>query len=245
MSQRTLVLGDHKRVKSKLITPFNDQIGPMRDVSWINTMIPELFWIALLHDAHGHHIAVQIVTAFTRAVRGHSAGYSDKVWAAAGKFSEIPQEALQQIVVRIGADHAAALRDALTPLAACYPTNPFNAIYNQPLPTAAPEKLDTLSRVAAALYDRSDRETMMVQATAIWVAFDSGRLKVNSDLALASFPRIEEYPTTELSRRVGGSIRSTLNLMFGENQLMASDGRWPIDFWNRGLLLQPCEFKND
>jgi hypothetical protein len=41
MSGRTPVLGDHKRVKSKLITPFNDLLGPTRDVSWINTMIPE------------------------------------------------------------------------------------------------------------------------------------------------------------------------------------------------------------
>lgn len=245
MSQRTPVLGDHKRVRSKLITPFNDKLGPMRDVSWINTMIPELLWIALLHGAYGHHVAVQIVTAFTRALRAHSAGYSDKVWVAAGKFSEIPQEALREIVVGMGTNHGDALLSALKPLAACYPTNPFNNIYNEPFPAATPEKLDTLSRVVAGLYDRSDRDTMMVQATAIWVAFDSGRLKVNSDLALASFPRIEEYPTTELSRRVGGSIRSTLNLMFGESQFMASDGRWPVDFWNQGLLLQPCEFKND
>ncbi len=45
--KRPPVLGDHKRVKSKLVTPFNDAFGPMREVSWINVMIPELLWIGL------------------------------------------------------------------------------------------------------------------------------------------------------------------------------------------------------
>ncbi len=48
-SKRTTVLGDHKRIRSKLVTPFNDAFGPMREVSWIN-MIPELLWIALLQE---------------------------------------------------------------------------------------------------------------------------------------------------------------------------------------------------
>jgi hypothetical protein len=245
MSARTPVLGDHKRVKSKLITPFNDLLGPMRDVSWINTMIPELLWIALLHNAHGDRRAVEIVTAFTRAVRTNSPDFSGTVWAAAGKFADMPDGMLQRIVTGIDAKCADALRTALTPLAALYPTHPVNAIYGDAIPIAEPDMLDHLRHVVVGLYDRSARDTMMVQATAIWVAFDSGRLKVASDLALASFPRIEDYPTTELSQRIGASIRASLNQMFGDGQMMASDGRWPIDFWNHGLQLQPCEFGDD
>lgn len=245
MSGRTPVLGDHKQVKSKLITPFNHLLGPMRDVSWINTMIPELLWIALLHDAHGHRRAVEIVTVFTRAVRVNLPNLSDVVWAAAGKFAEIPDGMLQRIVARIDEACADALRAALAPLAAFYPTHPVNAIYDGALPVAKPDMLDHVRRVVVGLYDRSDRDTMMVQATAIWVAFDSDRLKVSSDQALASFPRIEDYPETELSQRIGASIRASLNMMFGDGQMMASDGRWPADFWNCGLQLQPCEFGDD
>lgn len=46
--KRTPLLGEHKRIKSKLVTPFNDAFGSMREVSWINMMIPELRWIALV-----------------------------------------------------------------------------------------------------------------------------------------------------------------------------------------------------
>ena len=81
----------------------------------------------------------------------------------------------------------------------------------------------------------------MVQATATWLAFDAERLKVSAGLALADFPRIEDYPKTDQSQRIAASIRATLNQMFGELDLMASGTNWPIAFWNRGLELEPCE----
>ena len=60
---------------------------------------------------------------------------------------------------------------------------------------------------------------MMVQATVVWLAFDAGALKARKGLSLAQLPEIEHYPDTELSKRVGGAIRSSLNMFFGEEQL--------------------------
>ena len=85
----------------------------------------------------------------------------------------------------------------------------------------------------------------MVQATATWLAFDAGRLKVSAGLALADFPRIEDYPNTEQSERIAGSIRATINQMFGDTDLLASESDWPTKFWNRGLELEPCEDWHD
>lgn len=205
MSGRTPVLGDHKRVKSKLITPFNDMLGPTRDVSWINTMIPELLWIALLHDLYGDRRAVEIVTRFTRAARSYASAFSDTVFAAAGKFSELPEGALPTIMDGLDIDCANAMRSALKPLAALYPACPLNAIHVIPTPEPDRAMLQHLRRLVGGMYARTDRATMMPQATAVWLAFDSGRLKVAPDISLASFPKIEEYPATELSQRIGAS----------------------------------------
>lgn len=245
MNGRKPVLSDHKRVKSKLITPFNDLLGPTRDVSWINTMIPELLWIALLHDAHGDRCAVEIVTRFTRAARAYASAFSDTVFAAAGKFSELPEGALSTIMAGLDIDCVIAMRTALTPLSAWYPAHPLNTIHAFPNPEPDRAMLEHLRRLVGGMYARSDRATMMPQATAIWLAFDAGRLKVAPDISLASFPKIEEYPTTELLQRIGASIRASLNQMFGEGQMMASDGHWPVAFWNHGLQLEPCELGDD
>lgn len=83
---------------------------------------------------------------------------------------------------------------------------------------------------------------MMVQATATWLAFDADVLKVAAGLALANFPEIDQYPDTEVSRRVAASIRSTLNVLFGSEIHFGGSSDWPHQFWNRGLALETCEF---
>jgi len=70
-------------------------------------------------------------------------------------------------------------------------------------------------------------------------------LKVNKGLALADFPQISDYPTTKRSLEIAGSIRATLNAFFGRPNVMAGDGVWPIEFWNRGLEISSCEFSHD
>lgn len=239
MATRKPVLTDHKRVKSKLITPFNDQLGPLREVSWINTMIPELIWIALMQDRWGPHQCVELLTAFTRDVRASHADRSDTVWAALGKFEEVLGEELRAIVSN--QPYRAALVDALRPLTTLYPEHPLSHAF-------APERLvpnstdiDLMKRIVTDLYDRSSIFATMTQAHAVWLAFDAGRLKVSPTVALADFPRIDEYPKTDLSRRIASGIRAMLNGSFGPEGLMGSRSDWPVQFWNRGLQLEPCE----
>ena len=83
---------------------------------------------------------------------------------------------------------------------------------------------------------------MMIQATAIWLGFDAGKLKVSEGLALAEFPEIERYPDTELSRRVGSGVRASLNMLIGAGQRQSIGESWPSYFWNRGLTIDGCEF---
>jgi len=85
----------------------------------------------------------------------------------------------------------------------------------------------------------------MTQATAVWLAFDSGALVVNSDMALAQFPKIEDYPDTELSQRVAASIRNTHNMLVGNRRDLDTISGWHNQFWNRGLVIEKCEFQDD
>lgn len=237
--KRTPVLGDHKKVKSKLVTPFNDLFGPMHEVSWINTMIPELLWIALVQEAWGPRRGVEIVTAFTRDVRASDPQRDRTIWAAAGKFAALPEGALAAIVA--GRPYRDDLCAPLAPLHAHYPDHPMRDLTTMTAPTLESQILGPLKALVSELIDRASTSAIMTQATATWLAFDADRLKVSTGLALADFPRIEDYPGTEQSQRIAASIRATLNQMFGETDMMASGTGWPVAFWNRGLELEPCE----
>jgi hypothetical protein len=237
---RKPVLSDHKRIKSKLVTPFNDAFGPPREVSWINTMIPELLWIALVQEKYGARRGVEIITAFTRAVRASRVDRAKTIWAAAGKFKSIPAQELQDIMSRNGGSYADNLHVALRPLAAWYPTHPLNALFSAAEFPPEPSDLMTIKTVVEELFNRASLAATMTQATAVWLAFDADRLKVAPGLALAQFPRIEDYPNTELSKKIAAAIRAGLNSFFGDTNLMASGTAWPVAFWNRGLEIEPC-----
>jgi len=237
--KRTPVLGDHKKVKSKLVTPFNDLFGPMHEVSWINKMIPELLWIALVQEAWGPRRGVEIITAFTRDVRASDPVRDRTIWAAAGKFAGLPDGVLATIVE--GRSYRDELCAPLAPLHAHYPDHPMRALITTTAPDTASQDLGVIKALVGKLFDRASTTAIMAQATATWLAFDADRLKVSAGLALADFPRIEDYPDTEQSQRIAASIRATLNQMFGETDLMASGTDWPVAFWNRGLELEPCE----
>lgn len=240
MNTRKPVLADHRRVKSRLVTPFNDIIGPLQEVSWINMMIPELLWIALVQEQYGPHRGVEIITAFTRVVRASHADRAATIWAAAGKFDTIPADELQHLVETKGRTYADDLRAALRPLAAWYPTHPLNTLFTRVELVPEPGDLKHVKTIVAGLFDRASRLATMTQATAVWLAFDAGQLKVASHLAIAQFPEIEDYPDTELSQKIAASIRALLNMLFGEASAMASGSTWPVAFWNRGLEIEPC-----
>ncbi|WP_372020968.1 hypothetical protein [Tistrella mobilis] len=237
--KRTPVLDDHRRIRSKLVTPFNDAFGPVHEVSWTNMMIPELLWIALVQEAWGPRRGVEIITAFTRDLRASDPTRDRTIWAAAGKFSSLPAGVLSSIVE--GRSYRDDLCRPLAPLHAHYPNHPMRELTQAAMRGHWLQDLGPLKALVGVLFDRSSTCAVMVQATATWLAFDTDRLKVSAGLALADFPRIEDYPETEQSRRIAASIRATLNQMFGNVDMMASGTDWPTAFWNRGLELEQCE----
>lgn len=122
-------------------------------------------------------------------------------------------------------------QESLEPLIALYPECPLGPIF-APTPAAAPENaLRRMTSLVSSLFHRADRDPMMVQATVVWLAFDAGALKVRKGLSLAQLPEIEHYPDTELSKRVGGAIRSSRTCSSARNSSTrlhpSQSGRYP------------------
>jgi hypothetical protein len=137
------------------------------------------------------------------------------------------------------------IQKALTPLIVFYPECPLRFLFSAtPSLTGADNKhLESFKTLVAGLYDKTSRNTMMVQATAIWLAFDSGALVVSKEVPLASFPEIEKYPNTELSQEVGASIRASVSMFFTEHHYPVTSN-WPRYFWNRGFEIDQCYFRD-
>jgi len=246
MVKRRQVLADHKKQGKMLIPPFTHMLGPLREVSWVNTMIPEVCWIGLIQYQHGHRRGVELITSLARTTRSVRPGGSQQIFAAASSYSDISGSEWAKLRETMAATgDLFQIQESLEPLIALYPECPLAPVFAAPPATAPDNALPRMTSLVSSLFHRADRDPMMVQATVIWLAFDAGILKVQEGLSLAQFPEIEQYPDTEISKKVGGAIRSSLNMFFGQELLYAQTSPWPRYFWNRGLTLTPCDTSDD
>lgn len=246
ITKRHQVLADHKKRGKILVAPFTHMLGPLQEVSWVSTIIPEVSWIGLIQYQHGHRRGVELVTLLARSARSVQSVVTRRVFAAASSYLELSSPEWGQLREALAATgDLFQIQKSLEPLIALYPECPLGSLFAT-LPATAPENaLHRMEDLVSSLFNRSDRDPMMVQATVIWLALDAGALKVAEGLSLARFPEIERYPDTEISKKVGGAIRTSLNWFFGQNQLYPRSSPWPRYFWNRGLLLAPCELSDD
>lgn len=245
MAKKRAVLSDHKKVGQRLVAPFNQMLGPMKEISWVRLIIPELLWIGLIQYEHGHRRGIELVTSFARLAREICPEAPSKIFAAVSSFLQLStaeREQLRNALAKQG--ELLVIQRSLFPLISWYPDCPLRFVFTETPPAPSVEALKQVKKLVFSLCQRSERDPMMIQATAVWLALDANVLKVFRGLALAQFPKIEDYPETELSRKIGGSIRSTLNLFFGSDSVHSVDTAWSTYFWNRGLEIDPCEFTN-
>ncbi len=239
------ILQDHKRKGKTFIPPLMHRIGPFKETIWAKTMIPEFLWIALIQDCYGWRDGVELITSLSQIAHKCSPSVKKRVFAtinSLGVLTADEQSCIQSNLADSG--ELLKIQKALMPLIAFYPECPLRFLFSDKpdLSVKGVQYLEQLKSLVKKMYDKVSIDSVMVQATAIWLAFDSGALKVFKGLTLASFPEIEKYPHTELSEKVAGSIRATMHIFFHEPYYV-EPANWPSYFWNQGLKIDPCYFE--
>ena len=240
MAEKKQILRDHKRIGKRLVPPLVHMLQqPMEEVSWVKTIIPEICWLGSVQTRYGHKHGIELINAVARSARAVRQDLQKVVFGSISNYEELSLAEWQQVRDRLLQDAVLfPIQEALRPLVVLYPECPFRNLFAAPAGDSTQNYLDTMKQLLELMFKRGERDSMMIQATFVFLAFDSGTLNVRRGLALAEFPKIEDYPHTELSRQIGGGIRATLNMMFGRGY----PGTWSEYFWNRGLQLDECEF---
>jgi|SRR3977135_540603 len=234
------VLSDHTKRGKKLIPPYVEILGRPKNVSWIDTIIPEVIWIGLLHEAYGQAEGTTLALNLARSADNAKSKKGAPFFAAASDFVHLTREEKTVIIEDLGSsEQLVLLQRAFLPLVRFYPTCPFNFLSSQEDVVESAVALDCLKRVLLDLFDKETKRTVFVQATVVYLAFVLDRLKVVEGLTLARFPEVENYPNTEISRRVARAIRPTVLSLLGPSP-DSIQSTWPTEFWNRGLAIDSC-----
>lgn len=237
------ILADHKRKGARLVPPYVATLGRPENVSWVNTIIPEVIWIALLHETLGQVKGTEVALSLARCGVKSAPRTDGRFFAAVSDFADLTAIEKGAIVKDlVASNHLDSLRRAFLPLFSYYPTCPLNFLGSRDIETQESSSPKLLKTLLQSLFDKELPQTVFVQSTVVYLAFVLDCLKVVEGLALAQFPEVEKYPHTELSRRVASSVRVTVLGFFGP----AKRGRsptWPVEFWNRGIEIENCDLR--
>ena len=238
--QPTPVLGDHKRKGSRLVPPYVALLGRPENINWVNRIIPEVIWIALLHETFGRVKGTELALDLARFAVKCAPRKDGRFFAGLSDFADLTANEKEAIVKDLAASNQLdSFHRALFPLFTYYPTCPLSFLRLQSMESQESSPLRFLKNTLQNLFDKELSGTVFVQSTVVYLAFVLDRLKVVEGLALARFPEVERYPHTELSRRIASSVRVTVLSFFGPRQ--GRSATWPVEFWNQGIEIEKCD----
>jgi len=240
---RKTVLRDHQRIGKRLIPPLA-QLN-LSEVSWMDLILPELIWLGVLNNIYGRVKGAELAITLPKIATSVGRDTDKNEWfISVSSFSNLSKQQGQAVVELLTASGQIELyRKAFSTLVNYYPECPLGFLFNSENPhMESPNKdLQHFKQLLNRLFDQKSVDATFVQANAIYIAFVLDKLKVSKNLTLAEFPRIQDYPNTEISKRIASSVRATINVIFS-NDILQTTIFWPKYFWNRGLQIEPCYF---
>jgi hypothetical protein len=232
---RKQILSDHKKSGKQLIPPMMSQFGDrLQLTSWPRTGIPEILWLALLHD-QDEELGVGAALALSKLAINNIP--SKTAYCLTSDFRDITEVGGAALWSQLSPEHQMIMAAALQPSIAAYPTCPLRNV----MPSVADlPDLPRLKRVLASLFDKTSRESTMALATMLYLTVNAGRLFLHQGTRLRDLEKIREYPSTEESRGMASEVRSLTIMSFMPPHY--EENSWPKEFWNRGLTLDEQRF---
>ena len=232
------MLESHKRIGKRLVPPLFE-IGHLKEIDWLDQLLPELLWIGLLNAEHGIEAGAHVCAEVAEAAKPELEELVQNPFLClTSTFEFFSRDQLTRIREKLNSAHVFTdLQVAISPLCVAYPKCPLaNLVRGTGTVDSAVGKI---REVLPTLFNRWEEAATFVQVHATYMTFIQGLLFAVEDTSLANFPAVMAYPHTEESLKIASSCRGLVSMLLAD-KLNDTESSWPSYFWNRGLELEKC-----
>lgn len=235
MEKKNQILQDHFQSKKKFVTPFNHYFN-ISDVEWKKEILPELIWLAEINFMLGFRDGTEVSRMFASITKEIT--NKNSFFGFISSFYAVNDSNINEIIKRLEKEKIyGKLQSSFHDLNLLYPSNPLCFLSNSNDKNYTANMLSNFKSRLQKLFDKGDLESIFMLANAIYIAFTTDGFQVINNSSLANFPKIINYPHTEESKRIAGSIAETINIFI---KTKGNKTDWNIQFWNRGFELEDC-----
>lgn len=246
---RKPVLGDHVRIKRKLIPRFVAKLqGGLVQYSWTKQIVPDFIWIGLLINLYGFKRAALLCLEIIRITQNSRNQENLPLIIKLSDFEKLKTSEKNNIISCIN------LKDLTDINRALFPLSNLNHPHALSFLTTSEEKAKNLTEISSVLsemYDRNARLSVLSMAVAYFVQLKLGKMQISEhliDKVVHDLNEIHNYPRTDASRAAAGTFRAAVGILYfapseGDVMSVKSDD-WNTKFWDSVSGLGECTFTN-
>lgn len=242
MSKQKKILADHKLVNKKLKPPIMQGLPGWEthfiEVPYIDKVLPEIIWISILNDKHGVTTASDLTLNLLKAIDESFGEKSSTLFSFLSNFETLHDTQISH-VKRKCLDELSYINDSLSSFYRVFPDCPLIALDQKGPGPIDSHDIEYIKQILDKLLDKVGKETTFSLSTVIYHAFELHRLTAFKDASILKLNKIHLYPTTEESKIIASTIRSTVNMFIGSEHFLVNDSKWSKYFWNRAHAIAP------
>jgi hypothetical protein len=230
------ILGNHKKEGKKLIPPLLGYNMQLR--SYVQDSIPEIIWIAIIIEKEGLELGTSLGIEFVKTV--NSCIKKEELPYYTSWYSNLSDNEIKEIIKGLKENYIYdVLKRDLQDFLNVYPESPFCKIFKSTKLTKS--NINFVKNIINKLCDKRSWLSTFSLGNIVYFLKALGKLHIVGDSPLAEFPKLVDYPNTEISKMIASSVRASSNILLSNEKL--KNEKWISEFWNRGLELEPCIIK--
>ncbi len=235
------ILGDHYKTGKKLVPPFIKDFN-FNAISWEKDTIPEIIWIAFVHDALGMDTGTEFLVEVWKYIAIDKSKFKAYSMAMVSNYDLLNETEKAQTLDALSKNGLLTrFQSSLKKFLEIYPESPLNFL--SPRPSAElynPTELHVskLKSILSALYDKNSPTAVFSATNAVYNQIINGSMHISAESSLARLPDIHYYPNTEISIRIAGAVRASIKSLqfpFCYN----AESNWRNYFWKTTYNLDP------
>lgn len=211
-------------------------LGEQGMVSWVDQILPELIWLAVIIEKLGVKRGVEIGAKIAKIANGI---LSSEYFAFISSFDLLSAEQKKNLVqLLIDENCFDEVYGSLNPFLQLYPECPLKFLDNQQQYPIQMQTINDFKKILSKYFDRREQPAMIIQTNVVYFAGICGKLHYNSNIHVPNLESIITNFESEGSKLACSGVRATVNGFYGYISKKISD-RWPRYFWNRGIQIEP------
>jgi len=233
---KSKIFSDHQKIGKTLIPPLRQYIGDNSTVSWVDQILPELIWMAIIIESLGVKRGVEIGASIAKSA---NTILPKEFFSFASSFDLLDSEQKKKLIQLLKHENCLdELRSSLKSFLQLYPECPLKFLGDNSEQSIEIQTVIDFKQILAKYFNRRAQPAMIIQANVVYFIGICGKLHFSSKVQVPNLEAIVSDFDSDESKGACARVRAFVNGFMGTSSEKISD-HWPRYFWNRGIEIDP------